>query len=513
MRETIKHASFSSSFVSDLLSLMEKRFSLSTFATSSRLSVSAASLAETEMSFSEGKAAEVLGQSQQTAIRANAALTQECCSKTAGCGHQYIARLIDADPYLVHMPPGGLESRLRAAPVVQLPSDSYGNTELFFAARVGAPSDVILSLIQVTADVNTVNADGQTFLYFLSTNLFSGRYCSCSGRRAHASKFECVVRSLECRNYDFDHLDNHGRSFLSFLCATATFDMHWLSDIMLRDNEWQQRVWRLAQLRDATGVFLIDFMALSPGFDVLSEDIRSQFRPLFVHNPTQVDQSGILSDEDEQGRTRLHQYIQKDFLQTAALHEVSLPFDIIGPDINRYNVRGRTPLMDFLLQAFEQEIEESVICAKVQHLLRCGANVNARSRGGSTILHFAAKKALPKLLETLLTTDIQVDHGDNAGYSALDYAAKVFNRSRTFKAPAALTARSLKSTAHLLGVVSHTFRRDRAIPASAPTKDIKDRALQTLQQLVSPHGQRYPPSLSSGVWRSKGIFELCDRQS
>lgn len=148
--------------------------------------------------------------------------------------------------------------------------------------------------------------------------------------------------------------------------------------------------------------------------------------------------------------------------------------------------------MDFLLQAFEQELHEDVICAKVQQLIRCGANVNTRSRGGSTILHFAAKTVFPKLTETLLASDIQVDHRDNAGLSALDYAAKVFNRSRSVKAPAELTARSLKSTAQLLGFMLR--RKDRTSGAGNSTKDFNERPLKTLQRFLGHEGQQYPPS-------------------
>jgi hypothetical protein len=496
IRKAFSQTSFSSSFVSDLLSLIGKRFSLSTFETSSRLSISAESMAETEISISKGKAAEVLAHMRDIIGKANVALVQDCCHDNKDCRHRYIEYLTGKDPYLITLRAGDLDTRLHVAPVLQPPADPYGNSETFFAARVGAPAEVTLSLIQVTADVNAINADGQTFLFFLNPLLYSDRYCSCPGARmAHISKFECIVRSLERRNFDFDHLDNHGRHFLSFLFSSASFDIQWLSDLMLRDNDWQRRVWRIAQLRDADGIFLIDFMALRPGFDAMSEDLRSLFRPLFVHNPTHVDHSGIVLDEDEEGRTSLHQYVQKEFIHTAPFYEVPLPFEVVASDINRYNGRGRTPIMDFLLQAFEHNIDEDFICTKAQQLIRCGANVNARSRGGSTILHFAAKKAMPKLLETLLAANIQVDHCDNAGMSALDYAVKVFNRSRSVKAPAELTARSLKSTAHLLGVMSHAFGKDRASIAQQPNQDISQRSLQTLQKLVSPNAQRYPPSL------------------
>lgn len=510
-RRTFSNASFSSSFVSDLLSLLEKRFSLSTFTTTSRQSISAASIAISETSFSVGKATELFEQRELRIKVANAALLGQCCSKREDCRHRYISRLIENDPFLVLSRPGEMEAILCATPVVQSPSDPHGNNELFFAARVGAPPDVLISLIRVAIDVNAINADGQNFLYHLDPSLFTGRFCRCDRGQAHASKFECLLRTLERKRFNFDHLDHSGRHFLFYLCSMPSFETQWLSDLTLRDTDWQQRVWNVAQLRDSTGTFLIDFMALHPGFEDLSEDVRSQFRPLFVHNPTDSEQSGILSDEDENGATHLHQYIQRDFLQTAPLHEVPLPFEVITANINRYNIHGRSPTMDFLLKAIEQDIGEESICAKVQQLLNCGANVNARSRGGSTMLHFAAKKALPKLLEVLLATNIQVDHCDNEGFSALDYAAKVFNRSRSAKAPAELTARSLKSTAQLLGLVSNAFGKSRhtnATNTGIPTNDISERSLKTLQKMLGLKGQKYPPSYSSNGTRRAGMIQL-----
>jgi hypothetical protein len=510
IRQVLSQKSFSSSMVSDLLSLIGKRFSLSTFETSSQRSFSTISVAETDMSLTEGKASAILNQLRQTTEKANLTLAKHCCSRNMNCRHRYIERLTATNPHFACL--GDLEYKLQAATVERPPHDSFGNSELFFAARIGAPADIILSLLNVTNNVNSINADGQTFLYFLDP-LLSGRICGCQVHPSHPSKFECLIHKLELRRYNFDHLDNHGRHFLSFLLSSSSFHIQWLLDLMLRDNDWKQRVQRIAQLRDADGIFLKDFMALHPSFETIGEDVRSQFRPLFVHNPAQDDHSGVLSGEDDKGQTSLHQYLQREFLHTTPFHEVPLPFENASIDLNRYNCRGRTPTMDFLLQALEHNIDEDTICAKVQQLIRCGANVNARSRGSSTILHFAAKKAFPKLVETLLASDIQVDHCDNAGLSALDHAAKAFDRSRSVKAPAELTARSLKSTAYLLSVMTHAIGKDRAGKDRAPgtgrpTKDFNERSLQTLQRLLGQDGQRYPPSLPQDTQTGRETTEF-----
>ncbi|ORY08902.1 ankyrin repeat-containing domain protein [Clohesyomyces aquaticus] len=488
--------SFSSSCVSDLLSLVGKRMSLSTFETSSRISMSTASIAEKDTSYAENNAPEILEQLRQTVVKANLALAQECCTLT------------ERDPHLSLLRLGELKDNLKALPATQLLRDAFGNSELFFAARIGAPAEVMVSLISVTTDVNAVNADGQTFLFFLDPLHYNSDLCSCSWYYSpryfpHSSKLECLIRKLQFQNFDFDHLDNHGRRFLSFLCSSPSFDCQWLLDLMSQDNEWQLRIRRLTQLRDATGLVMSDFMALHPKFDALSKDIRFKFRPAFAFNKD----NGPLRGEDLLGEMPLHEYIQKEFLHSAPFDGVPLPFETTASDMNRYNTRSRTPVMDFLLQAFEHNIDEAVICSKVQQLVRYGANVNARSRAGSTILHFAAKKTFVQLLKTLLATNIQVDHCDKAGLSALDYAVKVLNRSRSVKAPAELTARSLKSAAKLLDVMSYPIGKDRTSGVLRPTNDFNERSQHTLQRLLlSQDKQQYPPSLQNDARNSTETF-------
>ncbi|KAF2131821.1 hypothetical protein P153DRAFT_382715 [Dothidotthia symphoricarpi CBS 119687] len=233
-------------------------------------------------------------------------------------------------------------------------------------------------------------------------------------------------------------------------------------------------------MRDSTGVFLIDFLAHHPDYNEMSENTRSLFRPRFVHRSGYVQPFGILSNEDELGRTPFHVFIQTDFLYTSVLNDLSLPLDTVAFDVNRYDCRGRTPIMGFLQQAVEHNLGNDFINTKMQLMINWGANVNSCSRGGSTILQFAAKKALPKLLDMLLATSgIQVDHCDNEGNSALDYAAHTLRRSQSMKATAILTARSLKSITSLLGVMSNRFGRTRA----SQTRSFSKRSLETLVKL------------------------------
>jgi hypothetical protein len=484
--------------------------SLSTF-TSSRRSGIAASIAETELSYTASKSAEIVETMWGTVRRANFALAQFCCAESADCRHRLIFRVSETDLHLVQRNKADFESELDAMPVQQPPQDSYGNSELFFAARGPTGPDILLSLLSVTDDVNAVNADGQTFLYFLDARYFGpfGSLCSCLAT-FHRSRFECLIRALERRQYDFDHLDNHGRHFLMYLCASPHFDLRWLLQLTFTDNDWNERVKRVSQLREVGGTFLIDFVTLHPGFEILDEQYKSLFHPLYSFSPHLADQFEGLHNEDRHGRSQFHQYVHRDWLLKVPQDEPSWPFLFLGGlplenvcDVNKYDGHGRTPIMDFLLRAFDTGLEEDFICAKVKALLNAGANVNARSRGGSTVLHFAAKKAMPRLLELLLTTKVQVDHCDEAGMSALDYAAKVLQRSRSAEFRVEVMARSLKTTARLLSVTSQIRPRDRGTSDQRSSSDIDHRAQRNVDQLSSLREQKYPPSFPVGFSRRR----------
>ena len=106
-------------------------------------------------------------------------------------------------------------------------------------------------------------------------------------------------------------------------------------------------------------------------------------------------------------------------------------------------------------------------------------------------------------MELLLDTDIQVDYCDEAGMSALDYAAEVLQRSRSAKSRVEVMARSLKTTAQLLSVTSQIKPRDRGTSDHRLSRGIDHRAQRNVEQLSSPREQRYPPSFPVGFPRRR----------
>lgn len=508
IRSILKRASYSSSLISEIQSVLNMRFSLSTLASSSRCSVSVSSTTDSEgvrhLDPPEVKTglspSTVLEIHQQKALQANAALINMCCSNTPGCVHRYIGNAakaiiqkaraeeqFTAEQQAKRVIPDEVLNRaisckaqaekavtelrvfLSSCPIPngELTLDDpklrqindpevYGNTTLFFAARSGAPIQILINILRHVVDVNALNDDGQTFLFLLDLDGVPLKRCCCNALSmpSHSSEFECLIRRLEARRFDFDHIDHNGRHFLSYLCPSTSFKGDWLIDLAEKDLGWKQRLQSLSWVRDSSGSFLQDFLGLDVNNEGLTKYISEQFSPPFIQDP--------LSENDGKRRTAFHEYIRgEEFLRTTSLlSELILQNKsvywprYVRENINKYDELGHTPIMDFLDRAVGGRLDEETIVAKTRDLVAFGANINARARDGSTLLHIAAKKSCPELLQYVLSVGVQANCWDEAGLTALDYAAESLTRSRTSSAPVSLTARSLKAAMPLLDYAS-----------------------------------------------------------
>ncbi|CAO2654919.1 Nn.00g116520.m01.CDS01 [Neocucurbitaria sp. VM-36] len=383
------------------------------------------------------------------------ALNQKCCSRNflaqqdgdvpihSVCVHLRFYFLKRADPDCVVLGSQDIKALLGHS-LVQRPLDAYGNSELFFAARTGAPVDIMIYLIENTVDLDAVNADGQTFLFFLNSSNFRDSSCNCTKIpfQSHSSSFECIIRSLESRGFDFDHLDHNGCWFLHYLLYFKAFNLQWLVVLISVDSIWRERVHRMHQMRDSAGLFLADFMFSNPSY-LKAASPSLPFYPSY-QSASQV--LGQLMDEDSFGRTRLHRYIRDDFLHAVPSNTLVFESGVVA-FINRYNFNGRTPAMEFLEEAIKLDFSSPIIIEKLKVLVQYGANVNARSRGGNTLLHFAAGKARAEVVRYLLTTSVQKDHRDNQGRTAYDHAFHIFKHSRKISVSAKKVLRSFQSLA------------------------------------------------------------------
>ncbi|KAH7067735.1 hypothetical protein FB567DRAFT_254686 [Paraphoma chrysanthemicola] len=351
--------------------------------------------------------------------RANFDLTEACCYPNPKCIHIHIHNAILGTSTELH----GLLSSIPAFdgdeggtisseddPVFRSINevDSNGNNALFFAARSAAPPEVLLPILRLTVDINAVNNDGQTFLFLLDPEGFHNRPCICTSGawgglfHIHTQSMGCLMSFLERRSFNFEHLDHDRRSFLSFLCASPSFDDEWFHAQLQRTPSWTKTMVGLSRCFDSSDRSYVHYVA------------------------------------DETKRTRM----------VSPLFQWS---DIPASDATQeYDRYGRPRLIQVLESAYSPKDDESQVLHQVKGLVSEGANVNGRSRDGSTALIVAAKRSCPEVVAYLLEMDAQVDHRDDAGFTAMDYAAEGFNRSRKTKVTADVTARSFKSATRLL---------------------------------------------------------------
>ncbi|KAF2269946.1 hypothetical protein CC78DRAFT_574832 [Lojkania enalia] len=461
IRRILRTESCTSSFVSDIMGAVGGRFSISTIATSGSSSVFSPSMfgGESEAPSIRANIRATYAEHLRQIEKANASLISMCCSETSSCIHKQIRDIICSGTQL---------TQYQLDLGIALKSNSCDAPTLFFTARAGAPADVVLAVIDCSISLNELNNDGQTFLFSLNPQGFHGSVCRCKTDLPHASRFECLIARLDERSFDFDRIDHDGRHFLSLLSTSPDFDLQWLLSITSQSREWSWRIRSFSRFRDASGAFLIDYVAQHPKYSEWPAQIFQELRIPFTHMSAQWEEwIRIEGEEDGRGETELHELFQnKLFVRSQAPLTLTLTDTEVRAKINRYDRQGRTPLMSYLSKACEENIPEQQILSTVKRLVDWGANPKARSRNGSTILHFAAQKAYPELLLYALSTGLDVNQTSNAGltaldftavHRALDYAGSSFNKTRSRKAPPELTVRSLKMVTRLLDYATSNF--------------------------------------------------------
>lgn len=444
----LRRASFSSSLISGIRNVLSHRYSLSSFATSDRCSISTESVTGDEEPQFAFQHKPVYSRSprgtllfhRHTIERLNKDLIEFCCSNTPSCIHK---RIIDTTIGLPDAS-GGLQDDENDEDMNHFnASTGHGNTALFFAARSGAPVNVLFTLIERTRDVNAVNDDGQTFLFFLDPQHASFSYCECSSQSGlpHKSGFECLIRRLESCSFNFDQIDHHGRQFLSYLFASPSFYPLWLFQIVETDFSWEERVRLLSRIRDSSGAYLRDFISLNHFY----KKFPSEFA-LCTIGMEGITSNADLSDGEQ------------------AIVEAKT-----------YDQSGRTYLMKFVNEACNSWTDEKLIVSMTRELVNYGANVNARAVDGSTVLHIAAGHGYyPELLECFLSAGAQVNHRNNAGFTALDYAGQHFLQSRSSKARVIDTVRSFKTAIRLLDFALLRLGKSRYAEREIPRRQGSD---------------------------------------
>ncbi|KAF1957069.1 hypothetical protein CC80DRAFT_535026 [Byssothecium circinans] len=348
----------------------------------------------------------------------NRQLVHKCCSVEPNCIHKSIAKAIVNHGIV----PGAtetlqsLESALEnlfmhhdCSPL-SYAQDCAGCNALFFAAGLGAPLSV-LSILLDPQLVHRVDNDNRTFLFHLDLAGIAPAGCICVSNGgtgvSHGSAFECLMVRLEAQGFNFAYTDNDDKNFLSWLCLSPYFRVEWLCSLMRDNTKWKRRIDILSRLPDSSELTFADRLS-------------SQDRATLA---------GCIAGWDSCDTIRVaYSGVNKGLYQSRGLqhlHETCFT---------------RTP------------VDDDYVLQTVQKLYTQGANLDIVYRpDGATLNTLALKHGCYKTYAFLTSLNNNVSSQDSASNALEEYAVMLdFNRSRSSKAPASLTARSMKSLARLL---------------------------------------------------------------
>ncbi|ORX95310.1 hypothetical protein BCR34DRAFT_607992 [Clohesyomyces aquaticus] len=456
IQDAMKRLSLSSSVKSDLASLLRKRFSISTAATSKRLSGATISTTGphemfpppedrvvdiTTMGRSQFEPGLVLAQPDKPSwlvdpvpyeisriierhnrevVEVNTLLINFCCWRESQlCIHKLIKELIAEIP---SMPPG---RPLRFNFNIEDPFNDHNlaNNALFFAARSGAPAQLLFDLLDV-APVNALNAEGETFMFTLDPRGLKEVTCTCTKGLGwcvpdHSSGFECLIYRLRQCGFNFHQTNDDGRHFLMLLCISQFFDPRWLVGFLAHEAE---RAW-FWNLRESAGLLLLDYL-----------NTRSDASQWYTC---------VHAIEDHLGGQPLGPEKYR-----MPLEGINYETYELGNTANEYDRTGRTRLMALLDQ---DPLDGGLLLSRVMAFMEYNPsiNVHARARDGDTVVHIATKRLQPSVLEYLLSRGCPVNQKNHEGFTALDYAAYSLNLSRTRRYEAFFTADAFKCVAIL----------------------------------------------------------------
>lgn len=320
--------------------------------------------------------------------------------------------------------------------------DAFGNSILHIVAVLSNLREVV-SLINLGADVNSVNNAGQTFLH-MAAEKDMGDF----------NEISSLLRIAKAHGFDFRQLDHLGQSVLHLLTrpwipphtldmiiatlydlgidATASRD-HLGWTVVEQLNHFNSRDLGFDSVRETAVLGLMcekkghitdqarldgqmNWDELSKYNDVCSHNFKT---PTFIETLSDLEQYTYHAEllktviksmslpwfEDSSGRNGLHCLaevslklpghippIQEDDNADHRPPRERYLIDLLhaGVDPNNYDKKGNTPLMAFITHTRVDEDDE--LTARIlQRLLKAGANLHWRNRQGETALHIAIK--------------------------------------------------------------------------------------------------------------------------
>ena len=116
----------------------------------------------------------------------------------------------------------------------------------------------------------------------------------------------------------------------------------------------------------------------------------------------------------------IHEAVQDGNIEVVKQH-LAAGTDVNGTDVHAMNPDGWTPLQLAAYEAYRDYAEKNVI---IKLLIAQGADVNAKTEGGDTPLHFAASMGHKEIAELLIANGADVNAKSQHEHTPLHFAAR-----------------------------------------------------------------------------------------
>jgi hypothetical protein len=336
--------------------------------------------------------------------------------------------------------------------------DLFGNTVLHMLAARGADFPVIIDALLQGVDGNAKNTAGQNFLHVLRRRFLTLL-------ATHWNTLLDFLQNLNSFNIKFLDCDLFGQSFFHLLMRRAKASGQYLLRVLRFLNT------RLPTSRDAFG-WVVTLDAKAAGEVAIIESASTSiFRPLqarpnfndadalvYKHARLLEIAAGAINFpciEDSEGRNGLQCLAEAvlDINKAKALADnsskrkrdqskpessskrLTLRYELAqqmvssGVNINNYDKNGNTVLMAFVTHLPDGE-DDKTLAKLFHHLIRSGANIHWRNRGGESALHIAVRLGHKVATRVLLESGANVHSRTSEGKGVLAVGEMYYFRAR-----------------------------------------------------------------------------------
>jgi ankyrin repeat protein len=336
--------------------------------------------------------------------------------------------------------------------------DVFGNSALHIAAALGKSHDHLRHLLDLDANMHTLNSGNQTFLHLLQP-FSTGSYLS----------LHYLLERLRAGNFNFHQRDDHGQTPLHYLITghwnpwlVLNGISDWLCDLEIihllsRDNlgrtiigqlterglakseinRLQQRVGDLRRISRNSCESAVEHAEVPHLPNYGNQTSIETMEDLLVYEQYADLLRSIVKScefpefEDTNGRNGLHCLAEarnlplpstipghkaaSDIALSSSRREAYLKDLILtGVDADNHDHLGLTPLMAFILHIRDDEDDEATTRI-LSRLCDASASINRRNREGETPLHIAVKMGRRAATKFLICRKANVHARDRKG--------------------------------------------------------------------------------------------------